>query len=205
MQPPALSLRHGIAKRIFSLKSRPFESTLLCRERSCRVLLPAKLGQLARNSQQEPKPVLEIVRLGFPKKPGPIEVRIPEQHPRQRLDDARVDLRSPEDPQEQLGWIQPAPAAQVCEPRVSESAQRTGCLVRCQRGGIRAHRQSAWRQLQKPDQPFGQPARHPSATALQQTDVDLRNAEPGCELFLRPSPFTSGLSEGGAGHDQIIT
>ena len=65
---------------------------------------------------------------------------------------------------------------------------------------MRADRQSAWRQSQKLDQLFGQPARRYTTAALQQADVSLGNAEPSRKLFLRPPPFTPGLAKSSAHH-----
>ncbi|HXH25145.1 MAG TPA: hypothetical protein VNI78_07845 [Vicinamibacterales bacterium] len=96
-EPPAFGLGHGTAKRVFPQEARLLERALVCCERSCRVALPEALGQLAGDSHHEPQPILEIVDLGFPQKPRPIEIGISTQDPRQRLDDARVDVMGSKD------------------------------------------------------------------------------------------------------------
>jgi hypothetical protein len=91
-QPPPFGLGHGRpSERIFPDKPTPFESQFACAKRFRRRAL-GTLRELPRQCDDEAKAVLQVQGLCARNEPVPIEVRERGNEPRQRLNDARLDV-----------------------------------------------------------------------------------------------------------------
>ena len=162
-------------------------------------------GNGGRERHQKAQAVLQVVDLGVPDQPRPVEINVSHEHPDDPLDDARVQIRRPQAAKHDFGGV-PAFAASrpFRESIVAEGRQGADGAGGVEGFGVGSGRECRWRHAECSRDRFGEGRGHGTCASLEQADVPLRHAETGRELGLRPSTGGPGALQLEAGHEMIL-
>ena len=204
-KPSSFRLRERGAKRALGCQSRPLQDGTgggKLRPDFCATLA---LGHGGRERHQETQAVLQVVDLGLPHQPRPVEIGVGHEHPDEPLDDARVQIRRTQAAKHHLGGI-PAFAAPRAfgESVVAEGRQGANGAGSVEGVGVGRDRQRRWRHVEHAHQRFGKWRGHATCASLEQTDVPLRHVEASREFGLRPLTGGPGALQLEAGHGSIL-
>ena len=157
-EPATFRAAHGCApQRVFTCESRRLELTFDGFQCRCGFGRALALGDVASKRDDKPEPILQVVKLCQGHEPLPIELRMLQDHPRQRLHDAWIEIVQAQRREEQLGRIDRPPATQMSEPRITHPPERMrqgiSIFYRRARG---ADRQTGGRDFKFTLKPLGQ-------------------------------------------------
>ena len=199
-QPTAFGIGHRLAERILPLQPRTVQCLLLFRELLRRLILSAKLRQLPGNGHEKSEAVLEIGDLGLSKEPVPIEIRIRDQHPGQRIDHARVDVTVAEDPQQKLRRIQQGPLSKIGETGIADRTEGSCGLVGFERISAGSHRKRTGGKFENARESLSQTTWYGTSISLKEAHIGLGHVQPARQLGLSPFTVTTSVAKIEATH-----
>ena len=204
-QPSAFRIRERGPEGALGCQTGPLQNVARGRKLRPGLCETLALGNGGRERNQETQAVLQVVDLGMPNQPRPVEVNVGHEHPDEPLDDARVQIRRPQAAKHDLGGV-PAFAAPwpFCESVVTEGRQGADGASGVEGIGVGRGRECRWRHVERARRRFGEGRGHGTCASLEQADVPLRHAETGREPDLRPSPGGPGALQLEAGHELIL-
>jgi hypothetical protein len=96
-----------------------------CRQRTSAGIVSTALGEPSRQAHHEAQAILQVVELRLSHHPVPVEVRVMEDHPWKRLDQACLEIVLGQSSQQDLArvlWL-PGTRTQIGEPGIAQPGE----------------------------------------------------------------------------------